>query len=428
MKKLWKYYNNKSLRGILIITCAILLFIMQGSVCFADATGKVTAPSAKIRKSADINSEVIASSSQGKTVNITAQVTDSSGAIWYEVYVDSNTKGYIRSDLVSTDASSGDIPTKTDQSASETTTTTATPESTASGAETPAETEMDAQYASVKVPAAKIRSGASTTKGVVDTIPQNTQLIVSGKTDGSDGKVWYYVTFTGTNGQEKTGYVRNDLIDLGDMVQTDEQQDTPQDEQQVSDEPEDTQEYKDYEVVYENDEDGGDWYLYDNLSGNKNKLSEILEAAQAQEYNDSVDASTITRQRIAIIVLIALISIMAFVMTFMVFKLRDAYYEAYEADDKGDDEPYNKKREDASVKKNPPKEQKQAPVRRKSSEPERKKSSESERKMPVKEVTYEEEPESQIKPAAKKKAKNFMIDDEDFEFEFLNMKNKDSDK
>lgn len=422
MKKLWKYGNNKALKGILIMMCAVLLFAMKGSVCFADATGKVTAPSAKIRKSADINSEVIGSSSSGKTITITAEVTDASGTLWYEVYVDSNTKGYIRSDLVSKDASSGEVPSRTAQSTAAAITaadTTQTPEAAASGAELPAETEMEAQYATVKVPAAKIRGGASTTKGVVDTIPQNTQVVVSGKTDGSDGKAWYYITFTGTNGQEKTGYVRNDLVELGELVPAGEPEDTPQDEQQPQDEPEEEQENKDYEVVYENGEDGEEWYLHDNLSGTKNKLADLLEAAQAQEFNDSVDASTITRQRIVIIILIALISIMAFAMTFMVFKLRDAYYEAYEEEE--DEEPYKNRREEVTTRKPSSREREQQP-------PVRKRTAEPEKRIPIKEVTYEEEPGGQIKPAQKKKAKNFMIDDEDFEFEFLNMKNKNNDR
>lgn len=422
MKKVWKYSNNTALRGILIIMCAVLFFFAQKSICFADATGKVTAPSAKIRKSADINSEVIGSSSNGKTVTITAEVTDASGTLWYEVYVDSNTKGYIRSDLVSKDASSGDVPSRTVQSAGDGSANAApAPEPTSAGAETPAQTEMDAQYAAVKVPAAKIRGGASTTSGVVGTIPQNTQVIVSGKTDGADGKVWYYVTFTATDNQEKTGYVRYDLVELGEMVPAAEPADTPEDEFEPQDEPEEEEENKDYEVVYEVGDDGGEWYLYNNLTGNKNKLAEIMEAAEAQELNDSVDAQTITKQRIVIIILIVVIIIMAFAMTLMFFKIRDAYYEAYEDEDEPiDEKPRSNKREETGVKKSATREQPQQPIRRKTAE--------YERRMPAKEVTYEEEPGGQIKPAQKKKAKNFMIDDEDFEFEFLNMKNKDIDK
>lgn len=471
MKKRLKYGNIKALKGIVIMMCAVLFLLAQKSTVLADATGKVTAPSAKIRAAADINSEVIASSESGKTVSITAKVTDASGTLWYEVYVDANTKGYIRSDLVKMDEASGTVPSKSagDTAAQNTGSTDTTIQSTnthnttesseqgaaagtASGAETPAESEMPAQYASVKVPAAKIRSSASTGSGIVDTIPQNTQVIVSGQTNGSDGQIWYYVTFTGTGGSEKTGYVRNDLIELGEVIQTEEIETDGSQTDLEQDEASEENEKKDYEVVYEETEEGGDWYLYNNLENKKQKLEELLEAANVQEENDAIDASVITKQRIAIVVLFAIIVLMALGMTLMLFKLRDVYYEADEDED--DDElssesgrsqkgekaesisragkavrpgksTYEKtnenKRNDEYTGKSEvrSRSQTQAPVR--------KKTAEADKRMPVKEVTYEEEPENQIKPAPKKKARNFMLDDEEFEFEFLNMKNKDMD-
>ena len=111
---------------------------------------------------------------------------------------------------------------------------------------------------------------------------------------------------------------------------------------------------------------------------------------------------------------------MAVVMTIMLFKLRDAYYEAYEDEDDEveiNEKARNNKRNNVEAKKSTIHDQKQPQVK--------KRSSGSDKRMPVKEVTYEEEPETQIKPAPKKKAKNFMIDDEEFEFEFLNNKNID---
>lgn len=423
MKKILKYSNYKVIRGLFIIMCAVAFFILNKAICFADATGKVTAPSAKIRESADINSEVIASSSQGKTVSITAEITDASGTLWYEVYVDANTKGYIRSDLVQKDASSGTVPSSTVQSTTTATTSTSTaqettPEPVASGAEVPAETEMPAQYASIKVPAAKIRGGASTTKGVVDTIPQNTQVVITGQTNGSDGKEWYYITFTGTGGQEKTGYVRSDLVNLGELVPVDEPGESPEENPETDGEQEEVFVNRDFEVVYEETEDGGVWYLYNNLENKKQKLEDLMAAADSQELNESVDASTIKKQRIVIVIMIIVIILMAFTLTILFFKLRDIYYEAYE----GEEEPEQKERE----KTRDSKRENVASVRERIPEVQtssvRKKKVESEKGMPVKEVTYEEEPESQLKPAPKKKTKNFMIDDEEFEFEFLNMK------
>lgn len=425
MKKSW---SGKAVRGILSAMCAVCLWMGYKDICFADTTGKVTAVSAKIRKSADVNSEVIGSSEAGKTITITGKTSDASGVTWYEVYVDANTKGYIRSDLVSVDESSETIATITPSSTdTNTDTQTAAPAVTAAaqGAEIPAETAMDAQYASVKVAAAKVRSGASTTKGVVDSLPQNTQVIVSGQTNGSDGQVWYYITFTGTGDVEKTGYVRNDLITLGEMVPQEEPVEEPVQEPDTEEPLDMPAVNEDYQLIYELNPDGEyEWYLYDNTGEQrtKQKLEEVLTAAHAQSLNMETDARTVSRQRIAIVILIAVITILAVVMTIMLFKLRDAYYEAYEDEDEDEEEEAKekekgrKREETTTKKKNVAREEKQPSIRRKVTEPER--------GMSIKEVTYEEEPEVPVKTAPKRKAKNFLLDDDEFEFEFLNMKDK----
>ena len=86
-------------------------------VSHAESAAKVTASSAKIRKTADSSSEVIGSAAKDKAIS-KSQTKGADGYTWYEVYVDANTLGYIRSDLVSiTDGS-------TPPSSSGTTTTT----------------------------------------------------------------------------------------------------------------------------------------------------------------------------------------------------------------------------------------------------------------------------------------------------------------
>ena len=91
-------------------------------VSHAESAAKVTASSAKIRKTADSSSEVIGSAAKDKAISIKSQTKGADGYTWYEVYVDANTLGYIRSDLVNiTDGS-------TPPSSSGTTTTTTTAE------------------------------------------------------------------------------------------------------------------------------------------------------------------------------------------------------------------------------------------------------------------------------------------------------------
>lgn len=437
MKKIWEYSNSKWIKSVLITACAVFFFLGQKNICFAETTGKVTVESAKVRQEANVTSEVIGSSAKGATVTITNEVTDSSGTVWYEVYVDANTKGYIRSDLISKDGSSESSTSGTTQTADTSSENTATQTTSAPGAESQPDTGMDAQYATVSVEVAKVRSGASTDKAIVDSIPKNTSVVVSGQTDdSSNGKTWYYITFTGTNGAEKTGYIRSDLVQLGDMVPVEEPQEVP--EEQPAEEPvEEQQENKDYEVVYTTNENGEyEWYLYNNVEGNRQKLEEVLAAAHAQSINDSLDAAMVSKQRIIIIILIAVIIILAVVMTIMIFKLRDAYYEEYEDDeDEEEDENEDEEEEERPVKKAAPRKApaiQEEPVRKTATAQEKQSvkkavSRSDTRQTAVKEVRYEEEPavEAPVKTTPKRKAKNFLIDDDDFEFEFLNMNDKD---
>lgn len=436
MKRIEKCKSIKVMKLAVLMICAFLIFMGQKTISMADSTGKVK-QNAIVRQSADVNSAKIGGLSEGTTVTITNEVNDASGTLWYQIS-SGGTQGYVRSDLIE----------KTDSAEGTATQTTQTVSSTAPGAEVEPETVLDLQYATVKAsPKANIRSKASKNAGTVDSLPQNTTLIISGQTNGSDG-VWYYVTFTGTSGSEKTGYIRNDLITLGDMVPVEEppveDPETPSEELPV----EEPTVKQDYEVVYEDPKgEGYAWYLHDNTGeqATRQKVEELIRAAHAQSVNGPIDAATISKQRIAIVILVALVIILAVVLTFMFFKLRDAYIgeEEDESDrwkaerirrDNRDSRDNRSSRSSSGSRSGGSRSnaaREEEPVRRRSTPsdgqqpPVRKKPVDPERKAPAKEVTYEDDGTAHPKPAPKKKAKNFLADDDDFEFEFLNMKDKD---
>ena len=286
MEKKWKHSKSSVIRGVLVTVCAVLFFLNGQFASQAAGTGKIKVGSAIIRQSADTNSTPVATSSQGTVVTINNEVTDAAGSVWYEIQVDANTIGYVRSDLVEKEGGSD-----TEQLAGST--------GAASGAEIGPETPMDAQYATIKVRAAKIRTGASTSKNTVESLPDGSQVIISGQTNGSD-KLWYYVTFTGADGTEKTGYVRSDLVTLGDMVPVQAPEEQPQEEpgEEPVGEPE-PEVKEDYELVYQPNSEGEyEWYLRDN-TGEKafdRKVSEIYDMINALDVNQSIDAKTISRQ------------------------------------------------------------------------------------------------------------------------------------
>ncbi len=433
------------------MTCAVLFFLGGKIQSQAAETGKIKVGSAIIRESADTNSAPVATSSQGTVVTINKEVTDAAGTVWYEIQVDANTIGYARSDLVEKEGGSDNGQSDGAQTNNA---------GFAPGAETGPETAMDAQYATIKVRAAKIRTAASTSKGVVDSIPEGHQVVISGQTNGSD-KPWYYITFTGTDGTEKSGYVRSDLVTLGDMVPVQAPEEQAPEEVTPEPEPEPEPEVRDeYELLYEPNADGNyEWYLHDYTGESETKQSvrEILDTVHALDVNQSIDAKTVSKQRIIIIVLLGIIVLLAVVLTIMVFKLRDASYEDDDDDDDEEDEEEDRRREAARRRRT---EREEAPAARRrapeqgrapgarrpeeggrSSDSRRSQSagrptdgrrpadgrrpSERSRQMPDREVRYEEDAPP-VRTGTKRKARNFMMDDDEFEFEFLNMKDKDN--
>lgn len=431
MKTIKRNTNAKIWKGLLGAVCAFFLFANFQIIGHAEEVGKITVDSAKVRSEADVTSSVVGSAARGSTVTIVNEVTDASGQLWYEVYINGNTKGYIRSDLME----------KTGETAS-------------AGSETNnlAETPLDAQYATVTVATAKIRRGPSTNDGVVTSLSQGTQLVVTGQSNGSDGKLWFYVSFMGADGVEETGFVRSDLIERGEMVPVEEPQEVQPDTSQEAEQSSGQAGGVEYELVYTSNEDGENvWWLYhydyENGQATRQKLEELLAAAHAQSLNNDSNAKMVSVQRIIIIALIALVIILAVVMTIMIFKLRDAYYEDYEDDeeDEEDEEDEDEDEEEEPVRRVPTQRGQTARFafgseggrRRREEEPERRRSTSQDRNafrrrsvgkeddMPDREVSYEED--DYVRPARKpgKKAKNFLVDDDDFEFEFLNIPDKD---
>ena len=467
--------GKKHFLGLIAVAGVISALWCQSFVSLADSTGTVTADSVNIRAKADTNSEVVGSAAHGKKVSIKNEIQDSSGTLWYEVYVDSNTTGYIRSDLV--EKADGDSGSQGDGN---------TASSSASGASVDPETVLDAQYATVSPEVIIVRTAPSTNEAVVDRLNRDAQVIISGESAGSDGKTWFYVTFIGTGDVERSGYIRSDLLSRGEMVPVPEEViPEPQETEPEPEEPVNS----DYKLTYEPNVDGSgtyEWYLYDYTSGdgNRYRVSDLMTVTKQRSEMDAADAKTLVRQRAAIVILIVLLAAMIVVVVIMALKLRDVYYEDYEDEDEEEEEQSSQRRrrtqeaEDDSTKRRRRTEESEEPSerrrrrteenedgsarrrrrteesedssarrRRRTEESEdssarrrrrmeesgedaersaRRKSARDEGESGVQEVEYREDDagSATVKTAPKRKAKNFLLDDDEFEFEFLNMDDK----
>lgn len=463
--------GRHAVRMAAVLGAAFILIWCDPMVSRAEATGTVKPSSVNIRKEPSQDSEVIGSTTGGKEISIRGKV-DASGVTWYQVYVQGDTLGYVRADMVekkgdeeiptvSAPSAGGEQEASSEGAGEQDTAQAGGSESPASGgAQVQAQEEMEKQYASVKVASAKVRPDPSTSNNPVESIASGTQVVVSGKSEGTDSKTWYYVTFTGANGSEKTGYIRSDLLELGEMLPVEE----PPVEEPPVEEPEEPEPVpnNDYELKIETDAEGQQvWYICDNVTEQKQKLVPLLEASYANALGNDEDTGAIVKQRIVIVVLAVLLALAVIAIIIMAFKLRDAYYEDYEDEEEDEDdeeessgrrsarrerenetEGRQPRRQSADEEERRPRkrgedgeerrsrrsedEEGRRPRKREDADPaSRAKSDRTERKR--REASYEEETDARetVKPAKGRKAKNFLLDDDEFEFEFLNMDDKD---
>ena len=207
---------------------SLILWQGQSIGAFAMGTAKVTASSGKIREKADTNSTVLASVKEGDTLDVVASTTGNDTYTWYKVFVNGQSQGYIRGDLVSVE---GTIPAEqagssttsvSSTTASSTTTTTVgsggnvttvgsggnvttvgSTESTTTAVQS--DSDGTAEQMSVspsQVIRAKVTEKVRVRKGpgtenydVAGSADAGTEVSVSGEASG-EGATWYQVSFT----------------------------------------------------------------------------------------------------------------------------------------------------------------------------------------------------------------------------------------
>ena len=431
-------------KGFIMVVAAGLLAFLPASGASA-ATGTVTASSVKVRESASTQASHVFSLNIGDKVDIVSEEKDSSGYVWYKIKLEEGGYGYVRSDLVQSD---GEVPPAQDNA------------EPAAASETPAE-NVQLRQATVKAERANVRAGAGTVYDSVGTVGKGDELVAGAETEGTDGKTWYQVKF-GEDGKE--GFIRSDLIELGDVIE----QETPEAPEETagaddSDEKENaggsalsqavSQGNGEYSLAYKADEAGLEtWYLYDNVESTQVKLTDLLNAA-----NNGRAAETLLKQnrhlKIAIIVMAMFIAALVVVVILLIYRMRDLLYYDDEDDlGKGFDDlsarkshgeqkkttlqPQNDRQKDSFTRQSPigRTQQKSDPLRSSHSAESRTVGASGTGAHPVTRKPQERttlSSQGQVKKEAVKPAegsapsarrnRNFGADDEDFEFEFLDL-------
>ncbi|MCM1188275.1 MAG: SH3 domain-containing protein [bacterium] len=323
--------RQKFLLAVLTLALTAALWLIPDGfsiVSHAESQGKVTATSANIRKEPNSTSTVIGSTEKDKIIAITSQVKGSDGYTWYQTFVNSETLGYIRSDLVT--IIDGTTPaTVTPVPATTTTPTTTTTTTTASNNETPAEVSpVNPVSATVSGSSnVNVRSNASTSSAVVKKVSSGLALTVTGTAQGKDGKTWYKVSFS-ADGSEVEGFIRSDYVKLSEELTPytePEVPETPPETDPEPDEPETPEVVKDFDTRLE--EDG--WYLLDMQKNEKHNIQGLFEKVEQNLKAYEEEVKTTKAQKAVIIVLVLLLVAAAAAVALLIFKIREMADAAY---------------------------------------------------------------------------------------------------
>ena len=188
--------------------------------------------------------------------------------------------------------------------------------------------------ATVTSSSVNIRSEASTSASVAGKAASGQELTVTGETQGSDGKTWYAVTFDNVS-----GYIRSDLVEAHVSEATAE---PAVDETQETEEPEEepiVDNSADYSVAFEDDGSGSSaWYLHDNTMGTRYQVSDLLNAEETNKNNQATIDQTAKSMRFVVILMAFVIVVLIIVVTILIIKVRSTYEDYDDYDDDEDDE------------------------------------------------------------------------------------------
>ena len=336
---------------LLTVALAFCIFLGSSEAALAAGTAKVVASSGKIRAAADTGSETKASVKKGDKLDVIASKKDGSGYTWYKVYINDKDTGYIRADLVTVEGTISEEKEGSSTSSSTSTTSDTSGNKTVVGSNNSTETEKkeetktevavvnvsETDVATAKANAdVRVRKGAGTNFDVAGQAKKGTEVTVSGVASDAEGKNWYQISF---NEGDKTvnGFIREDFLEVLTYVEVVEEEIV---EEVVEEEP--VVENNDYYLSYmQNDAGEMDWYLFDNINGTSQSLTQILNAVEQLKANELEEAEQISTMRLIVIALAAVVAILIVVVTILIFKLRDAYeyeYEDEEEEDEDDEE------------------------------------------------------------------------------------------
>ena len=298
---------------VLGILCCVFMWLQMGvdSYAFTRTTGEVTGSSVKVRKEASTETDLVASVRAGDKLDVVDSVTGADGKVWYKIMISATEYGYIRSDFVTLEGGQ--------QTPSDTTNTNENTETEI--------TPMEEQKGHTSTNNVKVRKMATTNSDEVDRLNQDQIFIISGSAKATDGKTWYYVSYI-DGGASKQGFIRSDLVTIMESEEGAEETPAPEEEIVVPEEDESKPNIPaptvNYEAVYTPDENGNYvWYLYDKTAGQRYKIDQILSVGKDKQAEIDALSSDNFGLKLGLIITICLLIMLGVAIAFYIFKMRE---------------------------------------------------------------------------------------------------------
>ncbi len=338
---------------------------------YTQTTGKVTSDNVKVRESASTTAKQVSSLKNGDSVDIVDESKDASGYVWYKIYVNKNEFGYVRSDLVSkaggSSSSSGTTSNSSAASLPETAVTAVEQKSaTVITDSVNVRGGAGTSYDSV----GKVTKGDTVTiTGEATGTDNKTWYKVTFGANSKEGfvrsdlvEISEAVAAEVTEGGEAPA-------EGGENAEVAEGGEATEEVSEESQQPAVSQDQGDgkYSLKYIAGDDGNSvWYLYDNEGGYRVVVDELIAAAQSAEAVNKLRKQVGTFKKVAIGLGVLAVALLAAVL-FLVLKLRDSLYYEEEEEEEYDRYDNRRKPDNSSARRplrNEDEEESERPVRR----------------------------------------------------------------
>ena len=300
MKKL-----QKKLQLLTLILVAGLLFLSVTipAEAYIPKQGTVTAVST-LRQNADAGSAQLMELASGQQVTVNDELTATDGTKWYQVIVNNTTIGYVptNSITVTGNVEGGQVTMQTITITERIATVTANS-------------------------AVRVRAEATTSSNQVASMNPNDTCLVLEDVNSSDGYVWHKIEFD-DNGTTISGYVRSDLVSVKE-VQTQQQVPVETPVEGTTPTPDVQPEADPYSITSQVNAEGTTvWYLVNNETGDAKEITALL---TPQEVKTSGNTGV---YKIIVVILLILVIAAAAAATFFYMRWQDAEAFIFELHEK----------------------------------------------------------------------------------------------